>query len=94
MRRCRGAVLVADVSGFTALTEALALGAQGSAGVELLTKCMNRYFTQVRTRAPVLGLRLSLLLAFYLPRIQAELTLASCLSCFCRTLLLPLSPGH
>jgi class 3 adenylate cyclase len=39
------ALMVADVSGFTALTEAL--GARGSAGVELLTKCMNRYFTQV-----------------------------------------------
>lgn len=37
--------MIADVSGFTALTEAL--GGQGSAGVELLTKCMNRYFTQV-----------------------------------------------
>lgn len=41
------AVMVADVSGFTALTETL--GAKGSAGVELLTKCMNRYFTQVGT---------------------------------------------
>lgn len=40
------AVLIADVSGFTALTEAL--GGQGSTGVELLTKCMNRYFTKVR----------------------------------------------
>ena len=39
------AVMIADVSGFTALTEAL--GGQGSAGVELLTKCMNRYFTKV-----------------------------------------------
>ncbi|KAL4458480.1 hypothetical protein ABPG75_013345 [Micractinium tetrahymenae] len=39
------AVMIADVSGFTALTEALS--GQGSVGVELLTKCMNRYFTQV-----------------------------------------------
>lgn len=37
--------MVADVSGFTALTEALSV--QGSVGVELLTRCMNRYFTQV-----------------------------------------------
>ena len=44
------AVLIADVSGFTALTEAL--GRQGSTGVELLTKCMNRYFTQVPARLP------------------------------------------
>ena len=42
------AVMIADVSGFTALTEAL--GRQGSTGVELLTKCMNRYFTQVPAR--------------------------------------------
>jgi hypothetical protein len=47
------AVMIADVSGFTALTESL--GAQGSAGVELLTKCMNRYFTQVLTQAGVGG---------------------------------------
>ena len=39
-------MLIADVSGFTALTEAR--GGQGSTGVELLTKCMNRYFTKVR----------------------------------------------
>lgn len=39
------AIMVADVSGFTALTEALSV--QGSVGVELLTRCMNRYFTQV-----------------------------------------------
>lgn len=42
------AVVIADVSGFTALTEALS--GQGSVGVELLTRCMNRYFTQVRPR--------------------------------------------
>lgn len=40
------AIMIADVSGFTALTEALS--GQGSVGVELLTRCMNRYFTQVR----------------------------------------------
>lgn len=51
MRPCMdafpAALMLADVSGFTALTEAL--GGQGSAGVELLTKCMNRYFTSVRS---------------------------------------------
>ena len=45
------AVMIADVSGFTALTEAL--GAQGSAGVEKLTKCMNRYFTRVSLQRDV-----------------------------------------
>eukprot|EP00887_Chlorella_sp_A99_P006306 scaffold3.g6306.t1 len=39
------AVMIADVTGFTALTEALSK--RGSAGVELLTRAMNRYFTQV-----------------------------------------------
>ncbi len=37
-----GAVLFADVSGFTALTERLA--AKGPAGVELLTRTLNTYF--------------------------------------------------
>ncbi len=46
-------MLIADVSGFTALTEAL--GGQGSAGVELLTKCMNRYFTKVGWPAKCIG---------------------------------------
>jgi len=41
----KAAVALADVSGFTALTEALAK--EGPAGVELLTKCMNSYFAQV-----------------------------------------------
>ncbi|GAB4822063.1 hypothetical protein N2152v2_009109 [Parachlorella kessleri] len=39
------AVLIADITGFTALTEALST--KGSAGVELLTKCMNGYFSKV-----------------------------------------------
>ncbi|GMH35276.1 hypothetical protein BSKO_03144 [Bryopsis sp. KO-2023] len=40
-----GAVMVADVTGFTKLTEILSK--RGSSGVELLTKCMNNYFTKV-----------------------------------------------
>lgn len=46
LQRQLGAVMIADVTGFTALTELLSQ--QGSVGLELLTKCMNRYFTQVR----------------------------------------------
>lgn len=37
-----GAILVSDISGFTALTEKLST--RGSEGVELLTRCMNDYF--------------------------------------------------
>lgn len=39
------AVAIADVSGFTALTELLSK--QGPDGVEILTRCMNSYFAQV-----------------------------------------------
>ena len=39
------AMAVADVSGFTALTEVLSR--VGPSGVELLTRCMNSYFAQV-----------------------------------------------
>lgn len=41
----QAAVAVADVSGFTALTEVLSRA--GPSGVELLTRCMNSYFAQV-----------------------------------------------
>jgi class 3 adenylate cyclase len=37
-----GAVLVADISGFTPLTERLTK--KGPGGIELLTKCINSYF--------------------------------------------------
>jgi len=40
-----GAVLIADISGFTGLTEVLS--SRESAGVEMLTKCMNNFFGQV-----------------------------------------------
>lgn len=40
-----GALLVADVSGFTQLTERLST--RGPAGVELLTRCLNSYFDKV-----------------------------------------------
>ncbi len=40
-----GAVLVADVSGFTQLTEQL--GSKGPSGVEQLTSCLNSYFAKV-----------------------------------------------
>lgn len=40
-----GAVMVADITGFTKLTEKLST--RGSAGVELLTACMNDFFGQV-----------------------------------------------
>ncbi|KAL6756768.1 hypothetical protein V8C86DRAFT_37436 [Haematococcus lacustris] len=41
----QGAVMIADVKGFTQLTEILSK--KGTAGVELLTNCMNNYFTRV-----------------------------------------------
>ena len=41
-----GALLVADVSGFTQLTERL-LSTKGPIGVELLTRCLNSYFDKV-----------------------------------------------
>lgn len=44
-----GAVLVADITGFTRLTEKLST--RGSAGVELLTNCMNDFFSKVGRRA-------------------------------------------
>ena len=40
-----GAVMVADITGFTRLTEKLST--RGSAGVELLTNCMNDFFSKV-----------------------------------------------
>ena len=40
--RFAGAVLFADISGFTALTEAL--GRRGDVGVEDVTRCLNDYF--------------------------------------------------
>ena len=40
-----GAVLVADISGFTQLTETLSTAE--AAGVEILTKCMNGVFGRV-----------------------------------------------
>lgn len=45
MQEYQGAVMIADITGFTALTEDLAR--QGPAGVELLTKCMNDYFSKI-----------------------------------------------
>ena len=45
MAEQQGTVMVADITGFTRLTERL--GKQGTAGVELLTKCINNYFTRV-----------------------------------------------
>jgi hypothetical protein len=47
METFEGAVMVADISGFTRLTEQLSRGPQHAFGVELLTKCMNNYFTKV-----------------------------------------------
>ena len=46
MATFQGAIMVADVTGFTKLTEILS--SQGKGGVELLTKCMNNVFSQVR----------------------------------------------
>jgi len=45
MQTHQGAVMIADITGFTALTEDL--GRRGAAGVELLTRCMNNFFTLV-----------------------------------------------
>ena len=45
MQTHQGAVMIADITGFTTLTEEL--GRQGAAGVELLTACMNNFFTLV-----------------------------------------------
>ena len=45
MAKFQGAIMVADVTGFTKLTEILSQ--QGHGGVELLTKCMNNVFCQV-----------------------------------------------
>lgn len=42
---CRGAVMVADITGFTHLTEVLSK--KGSTGVELLINCINSYFGKV-----------------------------------------------
>eukprot|EP00958_Prasinococcus_capsulatus_P030105 scaffold7932_cov403-Prasinococcus_capsulatus_cf.AAC.1 len=42
---CAGAVMIADISGFTALTAELS--ASGVEGVEILTKCINSYFSKV-----------------------------------------------
>jgi class 3 adenylate cyclase len=47
MESFEGAVMVADISGFTRLTEQLSRGSQAAYGIELLTKCMNNYFTKV-----------------------------------------------
>src|SRR5262245_21591069 len=41
----RGAVLLADISGFTALTEQLCR--EGPAGAELLAAALNAYFSQI-----------------------------------------------
>ena len=49
MHELQGAVMVADITGFTKLTERLSK--QGTAGVELLTKCICNYFTRVRSFA-------------------------------------------
>ena len=40
-----GAVMIADITGFTKLTEELSK--KGPSGVELLTKCMNNFFSKV-----------------------------------------------
>ena len=45
MQQYEGAVMIADITGFTALTDDL--GRHGTAGVELLTRCMNNFFTLV-----------------------------------------------
>ncbi|MBM7774724.1 class 3 adenylate cyclase/tetratricopeptide (TPR) repeat protein [Actinokineospora baliensis] len=44
-RRLRGAVMVADVSGFTALCERLA--ARGPDGVDVLSRALNRYYARL-----------------------------------------------
>lgn len=45
METLEGAVLIADIAGFTKLTETL--GSRDVAGVELLTKCINSFFGKV-----------------------------------------------
>ena len=45
MEDVQAAIMIADVKGFTRLTEILSK--KGTAGVELLTNCMNNYFTRV-----------------------------------------------
>ena len=45
MNTFEGAVLIADISGFTGLTEVLS--SREAAGVEMLTKCLNNFFGQV-----------------------------------------------
>lgn len=46
MTSFEGAVMVADVKGFTRLTEVLGVMKAGSDGIELLTTCMNNYFSR------------------------------------------------
>ena len=41
----RAVLAIVDISGFTALTEALSI--EGNVGLELLAKCMNSYFAQL-----------------------------------------------
>jgi hypothetical protein len=45
MEEVQAAIMIADVKGFTRLTEILSR--KGTEGVELLTNCMNNYFTRV-----------------------------------------------
>ena len=45
MESIQAAILVADISGFTKLTESM--GSKDSAGVEVLTRCINSFFGQV-----------------------------------------------
>eukprot|EP00803_Ostreobium_quekettii_P001954 evm.model.scf_1325.5 EVM.evm.TU.scf_1325.5 scf_1325:35935-41194(+) len=45
MTALQGAVMIADITGFTKLTESLSK--EGPSGVELLTTCMNSYFSKV-----------------------------------------------
>ncbi len=49
MSSFEGAVLVADIGGFTALTEQLS---RADFGVELLTKCINDCFARVSQCRP------------------------------------------
>ena len=51
MSTFEGAVMVADISGFTHLTELLSRKAHSAFGVELLTKCINSFFSKVRRRS-------------------------------------------
>ena len=45
MENFQGALLLADVTGFTRLTEHISQ--TGKAGIEILTNCMNSYFSQI-----------------------------------------------